>query len=578
MTLWFQHKFNLSPERARGLLRGSLWNAAFFWTLMLSMGLIAYFVEQTLPAALGKGPVPAISPWVYLLATPVCVAVMAFCYVKQYNAVFVSVYRESEEKRIRLGEQLRQLPLAFFHHKDLSDLTGRLMEDVNVVEEMLSHAIPQIVGAAITTVLVGLCMLAWQWQMGLALIWVIPIVVINHLLSGRLQRKHAAAHLEAKLRVSEQTQENLEHMADILACNRSADFNRQFGELLAEEEKRHIISEIVMSVFCTGGQALLKLGFATTVLAGTYLLATGKVGLFTFLLYVVASARVYDPISGVLMNLSHVYFVAAPIERMRELEKTPLLEGKAIVPAGAHDISFEGVSYSYLEGREVLHDVSFKAEAGQITALIGPSGCGKSTLAKLAARFYDPSAGCVRIGGVDLSTADPEALMDHISMVFQDVLLFDNTVLENIRIGRQSATDEEVYEAARLAHCDEFIRRLPEGYQTRIGENGSKLSGGERQRISIARALLKKAPILLLDEATASLDVENESLIQEGLQELIRGKTVLVIAHRMRTIERADKIVGLTEGRLVEVGSPAELGARPDSLYSRLRSRQRGEA
>jgi ATP-binding cassette subfamily B protein IrtB len=352
---------------------------------------------------------------------------------------------------------------------------------------------------------------------------------------------------------------------------------QSYNALLKEEEDMHKVSEIAMSVFVNGGQSLLKLGFATTVIAGAMLFEQGSLSLLKFLMYLVVATRIYDPVGSVIYNLSYIYFGSAPLERTRELEKSRETTGRSDVQFDRFDIEFDNVCFEYLEGVPVLHDVSFTAKQGEITALIGPSGCGKSTAAKLAARFYDPTKGSVKIGGHDLKELDPETIMTHLSMVFQDVILFDNTVYENIKLGRKNATEEEIMEAARLAHCDEFVRRLPDGYQTMIGENGVRLSGGERQRISIARALLKSTPILLLDEATASLDVENESKIQAGLSELIRGKTVLMIAHRMRTIEEADRLVGLTDGRVVESGTPEELINEPNSLYRKLRTLQLGE-
>ncbi len=452
-----------------------------------------------------------------------------------------------------------------------------MMEDINTLEGLQSHAIPQLVGAALSSVVIGIGIIIWDWRMGLAVCWIMPVVLIITLLSSRFQKKHVQTHFETKRRVSDQTQENIEHMADIHANNQTERYMEQYNALLKEEEDKHKVSEMAMSIFVNGGQSLLKLGFATTVIVGTMLFEQGSLSLLKYLMYLVVAARVYDPVSAVVYNLSYLYYGSAPLERTREMENSQEMTGRTDVQFDRFDIEFDHVFFEYLEDTPVLHDVSFVAKQGEVTALIGPSGCGKSTAAKLAARFYDPTEGSVRIGGHDLKEIDPETIMTHVSMVFQDVILFDNTVYENIKLGRKDATEDEVMEAARLAHCDEFVQRFPDGYQTMIGENGARLSGGERQRISIARALLKNTPILLLDEATAFLDVENESKIQAGLSQLIRGKTVLMIAHRMRTIEEADHLVGLTDGRVVESGAPEELMKDPDGLYRKLRTLQLGE-
>ncbi|MDI9518398.1 MAG: ABC transporter ATP-binding protein [Bacillota bacterium] len=573
MINFLQENLAMGKKSATGLAKGSIYNALYYISLMMPMTLVYMFLEDVLSIINTNNEI-VFRYGLYILITVVSLVVSSFFYYKQYTAVFVSTYEESEERRIRLAEKLRKLPLSFFSNKDLSDITNTMMEDINTLEGLQSHAIPQLVGATISSIITAIGITIWDFRMGFAVCWIMPIVLLITLLSSRFQKKHIKAHFETKRKVSDQTQENIEHMADIHANNQTEKYMEDYNVLLKEEEKMHKVSEIAMSIFVNGGQSLLKLGFATTVIIGTMLYEQGSLSLLKYLMYLVVATRIYDPVGSVIYNLSYLFYGSAPLERTFQMEKSKEMTGRKDVIFDNFDIEFNNVSFEYLEETPVLKNVSFKAKQGKITALIGPSGCGKSTATKLAARFYDPTSGVVKIGGQNLKRIDPEVIMTNLSMVFQDVILFDNTIYENIKLGKKDATEEEVMKAARLAHCDEFVNRMPEGYQTIIGENGTRLSGGERQRISIARALLKNTPILLLDEATASLDVENESKIQAGLSELIKNKTVLMIAHRMRTIEEADYIVGLVDGEIVEEGSPKELIKNKDGLYYKLRKLQ----
>ncbi len=573
MINFLQENLAMGKKSATGLAKGSIYNALYYISLMMPMTLVYMFLEDVLSIINTNNEI-VFRYGLYILITVVSLVVSSFFYYKQYTAVFVSTYEESEERRIRLAEKLRKLPLSFFSNKDLSDITNTMMEDINTLEGLQSHAIPQLVGATISSIITAIGITIWDFRMGFAVCWIMTIVLLITLLSSRFQKKHIKAHFETKRKVSDQTQENIEHMADIHANNQTEKYMEDYNVLLKEEEKMHKVSEIAMSIFVNGGQSLLKLGFATTVIIGTMLYEQGSLSLLKYLMYLVVATRIYDPVGSVIYNLSYLYYGSAPLERTFQMEKSKEMTGRKDVIFDNFDIEFNNVSFEYLEETPVLKNVSFKAKQGKITALIGPSGCGKSTATKLAARFYDPTSGVVKIGGQNLKRIDPEVIMTNLSMVFQDVILFDNTIYENIKLGKKDATEEEVMKAARLAHCDEFVNRMPEGYQTIIGENGTRLSGGERQRISIARALLKNTPILLLDEATASLDVENESKIQAGLSELIKNKTVLMIAHRMRTIEEADYIVGLVDGEIVEEGSPKELIKNKDGLYYKLRKLQ----
>ncbi|NLN51263.1 MAG: ABC transporter ATP-binding protein [Clostridiaceae bacterium] len=562
-----QTSLALSENGAKGLVKGSLYNALYYMTLMLPMSILSLFLSDVLST--NESPERIVFRYtLYAGIAVVAIVLSSLFYYLQYSNVFIVTYRESEAKRLRLGEKLRKLPLAFFSNKDLADLTNTIMQDVNTLENFVSHSLPQLIGSIISTCFIILAMLIWDWRMGLALAWIMPVVLLIIILSGRFQTKHVQSHFNIKRVVSDQIQENIEHMPDIMSNNLAEQFTSEYKELLEKEEKSHRLSEIAMSVFVNGGQALLKIGFATTVILGTAFLENGEITLLKYLLYLIAAARVYDPIGGVVFNLSYLYYALVPIKRSKTIESEPEMTGVQGINFDSYELKFEDVHFNYLADTPVLKGISFTAPQGQITALIGPSGCGKSTISKLATRFYDPVQGRVLIGGKDLRLIDPEEIMQKMSMVFQDVVLFDNTVMENIRIGRKEASDEEVLAVARLANCD-FVENLPQGFQTRIGENGARLSGGERQRISIARALLKDAPILLLDEATASLDASNESEIQAAINRLVKGKTVLMIAHRMRTVENVDQIIALESGEIVESGSPKQLWLK-SGLYHKM--------
>lgn len=513
----------------------------------------------------------------YLLYGLGCTAVLVLMYITnyiQYNCNYLSTYRESATRRISLAERMRKLPLSYFGKKDLSDLTTTIMKDCATIETSFSHYYPELYASLISTTIVAVGIFFYDWRMALASIWVLPIAIIIVAFSGRVQNVFNKKKLLADLDCTEGIQECLETVRDLKSCNAENKYLDALNKKIDYAEKRHIISEYMVAVFVVSAQLLLKFGIATTALVGGILLGKGEIAVMTFFMYLLVVSRIYDPMSNSLQNLAAVISCGINIGRMKEIYQTPVQTGKRFFSPKGYDVRFDNVAFSYNEGEQVLKDVSFVAKQGEITALIGPSGGGKSTITKLAARFWDVDEGEISVGGENVSKVDPETLMQQYSIVFQDVTLFNNSVIENIRIGRRGASDEEVLAAAKAANCDEFVSKLPDGYNTMIGENGSMLSGGERQRISIARALLKDAPIVLLDEATASLDVENETQIQKAISKLVKDKTVLIIAHRMRTVAGADKLIVLKDGVVAEQGSPDEL-YKKNGIYTQMADMQR---
>lgn len=513
----------------------------------------------------------------YLLYGLGCTAILVLMYITnyiQYNCDYLSTYRESATRRISLAERMRKLPLSYFGKKDLSDLTTTIMKDCATIETSFSHYYPELYASLISTTIVAVGIFFYDWRMALASVWVLPIAIIIVAFSGRVQNVFNKKKLLADLDCTEGIQECLETARDLKSCNAENKYLDALDKKIDYAEKRHIISEYMVAVFVVSAQLLLKFGIATTALVGGILLGKGEIAVMTFFMYLLVVSRIYDPMSNSLQNLAAVISCGINIGRMKEIYQTPVQTGERFFSPKGYDVRFDNVAFSYNEGEQVLKDVSFVAKQGEITALIGPSGGGKSTITKLAARFWDVDEGEISVGGENISKVDPETLMQQYSIVFQDVTLFNNSVIENIRIGRRGASDEEVLAAAKAANCDEFVSKLPDGYNTMIGENGSMLSGGERQRISIARALLKDAPIVLLDEATASLDVENETQIQKAISKLVKDKTVLIIAHRMRTVAGADKLIVLKDGVVAEQGSPDEL-YKKNGIYTQMADMQR---
>lgn len=564
MIKFLMKKYALSRQGAKDLVIATISCMVHNLTLMLPVSLLYLLVSD-----LYAGGVPQGHLWIYIVGMVAAVLLILFSYRWVYGATYYATYKESSVRRISLAEKLRKLPLSFFGKRDLSDLTTTIMADCTTLEQSFSHWIPEFFGSMISTVIIAVCLFIFDWRMALAALWVLPVSLAIVAFSGKVQNYFTRRQTEAKLAVADGIQEALETMRDLKSNNAEEKYLKGLDKKIDLQEKRMIASELGGALFVVPAGMILKLGIGTVALVGGMLLANNAITVLTFFMYLLVVSRLYDPLSSSLQNLAAIISTNIPIERMNEIENYPVQPGTAELKTNGYDIVFDNVSFAYNTGEQVLSGVSFTARQGEVTALIGPSGGGKSTAAKLAARFWDADSGKITLGGTDVKTVDPEKLLSAYSIVFQDVTLFNNTVMENIRIGRQGATDEEVLAAAREAQCDEFVEKLPEGYQTMIGENGSALSGGERQRISIARALLKDSPVILLDEATASLDAENETHIQRAISRLVKGKTVLIIAHRMRTVEGADKLVLLKDGKVAEQGSPEELLAK-GGIYAKM--------
>ncbi len=547
--------------------------------LMLMLPIVVlYFVASDFVRYLGEPAVGLPGMALYAVGIVAALAVMFVTQMWEYRATYMVVYQESARKRIAIAERLRLLPLSFFGKRDLADLTSVIMKDCSDQERLFSHTMPQIFGMGASTLVFAVMMFAFDWRLAASALWPIPVALAALLLTARVQKSHTAKKNAASLSFVDGLQEYLECHREIRSLNKVGAFQSDLGRRIDRFEREKIGAELAMGVAVCSAQGFLRLGIASVIVVGTMLLVAGRVDFLVFFVYLLAVTRVYDPINVILQAIAELMDMSLSLGRMRAIENEPIQTGSTSFEPQGYDVAFDDVGFAYADGEDVLDGVSFTAREGQVTALVGASGSGKSTAVKLASRFWDVSSGAVFVGGVDVSTVDPETLLSSFSEVFQDVVLFDDTVRENIRLGKKNATDEEVLAAAKAARCDEFVERLPNGYDTLIGENGGRLSGGERQRISIARALLKNAPIVLLDEATASLDVENETQVQAALSELLQGKTVLVIAHRMRTVDNADKIVVLEGGRVVEQGSPAELREKPEGRYRRMLELQRESA
>ena len=545
-----------SPEGARGLIRGVLACALQNVAFMLPTSLL-YFLIRDLMAGTARGNIP-----LYVGGCIICFGLILLTTWFQYNSTYFTTYKESGIRRLTLAEQLRKLPLSFFGKRDLADLTSTIMADCEVLEKTCSHFIPGLFGSLISTVLIALGLFLFDWRMALAALWVIPVSAAIVLCSYRVQDRVQSRTMAVKMTCADGIQEYIESIRDLKASNAEQGYLGGLSRKIRAVEKQTIAAELTNAVFVTSAGTVLKLGIASVALTGSVLLLSGRIDVLTLFLFLLVASRLYDPMQGALQNLAAVIAMRTNVARMNEILEYPIQTGSEQLTNQGCDIVFDHVGFAYNSGETVLRDVSFTAKQGEVTALVGPSGGGKTTVSRLAARFWDYQKGSITVGGMEVSRIDPEKLMSLYSIVFQDVTLFDNTILENIRLGRKDATDEEVLAAAKLANCEEFAEKLPDKWNTNIGENGCALSGGERQRISIARAFLKDAPIILLDEATASLDVENETAIQEALSRLIKHKTVLIIAHRMRTVAGADKIVVLSDGVVAEQGAP-------DALYAR---------
>ncbi len=568
-------KYALTDKGLKNTRIGAAWTVVVNLIMMAGMGIL-YFLMQGYMNTLTDGTaLPNV--WLFLGLVAAFVILSFFTHLEQYKTTYGLVYREIKDTRISLAERLRKLPLGYFGKRDLADLTETVMGDVNRLEHVWSHCLGYLHGAYISTAIIAVMLLVYDWRMAIACLWGVPVAFLL-LFGSRKVQKNASKRLKADaLAVSDNIQESLENVREIRATNREKEYLERLYKKIDRFEKTNRKGELVTGLFVNGASVIMRLGVATTILTGASLVLSGKIDFMLMFMFLMVITRVYAPFDQSLALIAEMFVSQVSASRLNEIYDTPTAEGAEEFNPDGHDIVFEDVFFAY-DDHDVLNGISFTAKEGEVTALVGPSGSGKSTCARLAARLWDINKGMIKVGGVDISTVDPEVLLTDYSMVFQDVVLFDDTIMENIRLGKHGATDEEVLAAAKAANCDEFVEKLPDGYKTPIGENGAKLSGGERQRISIARALLKDAPIVLLDEATASLDVENETKVQGALSRLLQNKTVLVIAHRMRTIEAADKIIVLKDGKVAEEGSPKELYAIESSIFRRMTDLQSASA
>ena len=559
-----QKRYALSEQGAKDLIKGCFACVLQNISFMFPVGLLYCMVSDLMNGGVPESRLPF-----YIVGCILCVGLILLTTYFQYNATYFATYTESGVRRITLAERLRKIPLSFFGKKDLADLTSTIMADCTFLEQSFSHFIPELAGSIISTVLIAVSLFFYDWRMALAALWVMPVAFAIVGFSAKVQEGFNQKSMDAKMACADGIQECIETVRDLKANNAEQAYLKGLEKKIRAVEHRSILNEFGLAVFVVSASLVLKLGIATVALVGAVLLMQGSLSVLTFFMFLLVVSRLYDPLQGALQNLAAVISTRTNIARMNEILDHPIHQGSDRLSNQGYDIVFDHVGFAYNTGETVLKDVSFTAKQGEVTALVGPSGGGKTTVSRLAARFWDINRGKITVGGMDVSRIDPETLLSLYSIVFQDVTLFDNTILENIRIGNKDATDEQVIAAAKLANVDEFAEKLPDGWHTNIGENGCELSGGERQRISIARAFLKNAPIILLDEATASLDVENETLIQTALSRLIADKTVLVIAHRMRTVAGADKIVVLSDGTVAEEGSPKDLEEK-NGVYAHM--------
>ena len=562
-----KRKYALTEQGVKNTRQGMVWTVVVNLVVMTGMGILYLLTSKYMDTLTNGAELPNALFFVALVLGFLVLSLLT--HLQQYRATYGLVYGEVKTVRISLAERLRKLPLGYFGKRDLADLTETIMGDVNRLEHVWSHCLGYLYGSYISTAIIAAWVFVYNWKLAIACLWGVPVAFLLLFGSRKVAKRSSEITKQAAVRVSDGIQETLENIREIRATNQEGRFLNALNEKIDRHEKAMRQGELSIGIFVNAASVIMRLGVATTILTGVRLILSGQIDFMMLFLFLLVITRVYAPFDQALALIAEMFMSQVSANRLTEIYDTKTAEGaESFKPAG-HDIVFDNVGFAY-DDEQVLRGVSFTAKEGEVTALVGPSGSGKSTCARLAARLWDVSAGSIKVGGVDISTVDPEVLLSDYSMVFQDVVLFDDTVMENIRLGKHGATDAEVLAAAAAANCDEFVEKLPQGYRTPIGENGAKLSGGERQRISIARALLKNAPIVLLDEATASLDVENETKVQGALSRLLAGKTVLVIAHRMRTVEAADKIVVLADGKVAEEGSPAELLVKENGIFRRM--------
>jgi len=571
----FQRKYALTDQGIKNTKQGTVFTVIVNLVVMGGMGILYLLMTKFMDTLTTGAPLPNALTFILLVLAFVVLSLIT--HMQQYRTTYGLVYSEVKAVRISIAERLRKLPLGYFGKRDLADLTETIMGDVNRLEHVWSHCLGYLYGSYISTAIIAVALFCYNWKLAIACLWGVPVAFALLFGSRKLAKKNSEVTKAAGIRVSDGIQETLENIREIRATNQEERFLNELNAKIDHHEKTMIKGELSTGIFVNAASVIMRLGVATTILTGTSMILSGQIDFMLLFMFLLVITRVYAPFDQALALIAEMFMSQVSASRLMEIYDAKTADGADRFAPDGHDIVFENVGFAY-DNEQVLRGVSFTAKEGEVTALVGPSGSGKSTCAKLAARLWDIDQGTIRVGGVNIADIDPETLLTDYSMVFQDVVLFDDTVMENIRLGKHGASDEEVLAAARAANCDEFVEKLPQGYATPIGENGAKLSGGERQRISIARALLKNAPIVLLDEATASLDVENETKVQGALSRLLLGKTVLVIAHRMRTVEAADKIVVLSDGKVAEEGSPAELFAKENSLFRRMTQLQNASA
>ena len=571
----FQRKYALSEQGVKNVKQGTFWTVIVNLVVMGGMGILFLMMSRYMDTLTAGAALPKALPILLLVLAFVVLSFLT--HLQQYKATYGLVYGEVKNVRISLAERLRKLPLGYFGKRDLADLTETIMGDVNRLEHVWSHCLGYLYGSCFSTAIIAVMLFAYNWRLALACLWGVPVAFALLFGSRKLAKRSSEITKAAAIEVSDGIQETLENIREVRATNREARFLQELGDKIDRHEATMIRGELSTGIFVNAASVIMRLGVATTILTGTTMILSGQIDFMTLFMFLLVITRVYAPFDQALALIAEMFVSQVSANRLMEIQDAKTAEGAERFAPRGHDIVFNNVGFAY-DDKQVLDGVSFTAREGEVTALVGPSGSGKSTCARLAARLWDIDQGSIEVGGVDIATVDPEVLLTDYAMVFQDVVLFDDTVMENIRLGRHGATDEEVIRAAQAANCEEFVSKLPQGYATPIGENGAKLSGGERQRISIARALLKNAPIVLLDEATASLDVENETKVQGALSRLLHGKTVLVIAHRMRTVEAADHIVVLSDGKVAEEGRPEELLQKESGIFRRMTELQTASA
>ena len=571
----FQKRYALTDQGLKNTKTGAIWTVVVNLIVMFGAGIIYLLMRSYMSTIIFGSPLPNA---LYFIALLIGFIILSFLtHLQQYKTTYGLVYAEVKKTRLSIAERLRKLPLGYFGKRDLADLTETIMGDVNRLEHVWSHCLGYLYGAFISTAIIAVMLVCYDWRLALASLWGVPVAFVLLFGSRDTENRYSRMNKQAAVDVSDALQEAIENVREIKATNQEEEYLNRVNSKIDHHESIMIKGELVTGLFVNAASVIMRLGTATTILTAAKLILSGKIDFMLLYLFMIIIARIYAPFDQALALIAEMFVSQVSAARLNEIFETPSAEGIDHFEPAGHDIEFKNVSFAY-DSDMVLRDVSFIAKEGEVTALVGPSGSGKSTCARLAARLWDVSSGKIEVGGVDISSVDPETLLKDYSMVFQNVVLFDDTVRENIRLGKKGASDEEVYAAAEAANCLEFINKLPNGFDTPIGENGTRLSGGERQRISIARALLKDAPIVLLDEATASLDVENETKVQQALSRLLTGKTVLVIAHRMRTVESADKIVVLNEGKVVEEGRPADLYQKKDGVFRHMSDLQSASA